>query len=112
MTQFEMIFYAFFTVIGVYASAFYVWSIAWDALEKLLRRKAPFNTRRLLRAKERAKAFHDAYEKKYPSNDPRNADAWQAYHNRYAEDYLAPSPSFEEAYKAKCAEMEQRKGAS
>lgn len=113
MTQFEMIFYACFTAIGVYASAFYVWGIVWDAIEKRLRRKAPFNTRRLLRAKEKAKAFHDAYEKKYPSSDPRNADAWEAYYNRYADEFLAPSPSFEEAYKAKCAEMEQRRnGAS
>ena len=102
-----MIFYAAFTAIGVYASAFYVWNVIWDALEKRLRRKAPFNTRRLLRAKEKAKAFHDAYERKYPSNDPRNADAWQEYYNS-----LAPSPSFEEAYKAKCIEIEQRKEAS
>ena len=101
MTQFEMIFYAAFTAIGVYASAFYVWNLIWDALEKRLRRKAP------------AKTFRDAYEKKYPSNDPRNADAWQEYYNRYADEFLAPSPSFEEAYKAKCAEMEQRRnGAS
>ena len=105
MTQFEMIFYAFFTVIGVYASAFYVWSIVWDALEKLLRRKAPANMARLLHAKQ--KAFRDDYEKKYPRSDPRNADAWEEYYNS-----LAPSPSFEEAYKAKCAEMEQRNGAS
>ena len=103
-----MIFYAAFTAIGVYASAFYVWNLIWDALEKRLRREPPANISRWLRAKEKAKAFHDAYEKKYPSNDPRNADAWQEYYNS-----LAPSPEFEEAYKAKCAEIEQRRnGAS
>ena len=90
-----MIFYAAFTAIGVYASAFYVWGIMWDALEKLLRRKAP------------QKTFREDYEKKYPRSDPRNADAWEEYYNS-----LAPSPSFEEAYKAKCIEIEQRKGAS
>lgn len=38
MTQFEMIFYAAFTAIGVYASAYYLWCVIWDALEILVRK--------------------------------------------------------------------------
>ena len=33
-----MIFYAAFTAIGVYASAYYLWCVIWDALEILVRK--------------------------------------------------------------------------
>ena len=82
MTTFEMYFYAIFFAIGLLSSAWWLYDRAWNLGAKTYAR---------IKAKQ-------VLVKKLSPEEIRAL-------REYVAD-LAPSPSFEEAYKAKCEEME------
>ena len=88
MNIFEMYFFAIFFAIGLLSSAWWLYDHAWNLGAKTYAR---------IKAKQ-------VTVKKLSPEEIRAL-------REYVAD-LAPSPSFEEAYKAKCAEIEQRKGAA